>query len=63
MTRSTDAERDHDPLDRVDHVGGALVGRDAQHVQAILGHQEQEPQELERDGHEQEDADDRAVGS
>ena len=34
-----------------------------QDVQAILGHQEQEPEELERDDHEQEDADDGAVCS
>ena len=63
MTRSTAPSEIRTRWMRVDHVGGALVGRDAQRVQAVVRHQEQEPQELERDGHEQEDADDRAVGS
>ena len=57
------SERDHGSLDRVDDLGGALVGRDGEDVQPILGHPEQEPEELERDDHEQEEADDRAVCS
>ena len=56
-------ERDQIALERVDDVGRALVGRDAERVQAVVEGQEQKPDELERNGDEEEDPDDREVAS